>query len=69
MFVYGSTMKWTLLNENHINGLVQDCSDSSVLAMELLQSGTKPSVSSTSMSLMWISFNVLNPYESHVNFL
>ena len=28
----------------HIDGLVQDCSDSSVLAMELLQSCTKPSI-------------------------
>ena len=28
----------------HIDGLVQDCSDSSALAMELLQSGTKPSI-------------------------
>ena len=28
----------------HINGLVQDCSNSSALAMELLQSCTKPSI-------------------------
>ena len=28
----------------HIDGLVQDCSNSSVLAMELLQSSTKPSI-------------------------
>ena len=28
----------------HINGLVQDCSDSSVLAMELLQSRNNPSM-------------------------
>ena len=27
----------------HIDGLVQDCSNSSALTMELLQSGTKPS--------------------------
>ena len=26
----------------HFNGLVQDCSNSSAFAMELLQSGTKP---------------------------
>ena len=26
----------------YVNGLVQDCSDSSALAMELLQSCTKP---------------------------
>ena len=29
-----------------IDGLVQDCSNSSALAMELLQSCTKPSISS-----------------------
>ena len=28
----------------HIDGLVQDCSNSSALAMELLQSCTKPSI-------------------------
>ena len=28
----------------YIDGLVQDCSNSSVLAMELLQSSTKPSI-------------------------
>ena len=31
------------LRHHQINGLVQDCSNSSVLAMELLQSCTKPS--------------------------
>ena len=29
---------------SHIDGLVQDCSNSSVQAMELLQSCTKPSI-------------------------
>ena len=29
----------------YIDGLVQDCSNSSALAMELLQSYTKPSIS------------------------
>ena len=29
---------------SYINGLVQDCSNSSALAMELLQSCTKPSI-------------------------
>ena len=33
-------------NINNIDGLVQDCSNSSALALELLQSGTKPSISS-----------------------
>ena len=28
----------------HVDGLVQDCSNSSALAMELLQSCTKPSM-------------------------
>ena len=31
-------------NKAHIEGLVQDCCNSSVLAMELLQSCTKPSI-------------------------
>ena len=31
-------------NIEHIDGLVQDCSNSSALAMELLQSCTKPSI-------------------------
>ena len=31
--------------EDHIDGLVQDCSNSSVLAVQLLQSCTKPSIS------------------------
>ena len=30
--------------QQHIDGLVQDCSNSSVLSMELLQSCTKPSL-------------------------
>ena len=32
---------------DYINGLLQDCSNSSALAMELLQSCTKPSISSS----------------------
>ena len=32
-----------LSQEGYINGLAQDCDNSSVLAMELLQSFTKPS--------------------------
>ena len=35
--------------EQHIDDLVQDCSNSSALAMELLQSCTKPSISSIIM--------------------
>ena len=30
--------------ESHVDGLVQDCSNSSVLAVELMQSCTKPSI-------------------------
>ena len=30
--------------QQHIDGLVQDCSNSSASAMELLQSCTKPSI-------------------------
>ena len=37
----------------HINGLVQDCSISSALAVEILQSCTKPSIETTSPHLMY----------------
>ena len=40
-----------LLNCFHIDGLVQDCSNSSALAMELLQSCTKPSNITNSTSI------------------
>ena len=33
-----------MIQAHHIDGLVQDCSNSSALAMELLQSCTKPSI-------------------------
>ena len=38
-------MAWQWQVQDHIDGLVQDCSISSVLAMEILQSCTKPSIS------------------------
>ena len=34
----------------HIDGLAQDCSNSSALAMELLQSCAKPSIYDTSVT-------------------
>ena len=37
--------------QDDINGLVQDCSNSTVLAMELLQSCTKPSIYESSSEL------------------
>ena len=38
----------------HVDGLVQDCSNSSALAMELLQSYTKPGMCSTEIKkIMW----------------
>ena len=37
-------MDKVLMRLDHINGLVQDCSNSSALAMELLQSYTKPCI-------------------------
>ena len=41
----GSTSRWKADTKGiHMDGLVQDCSNSSALAMELLQSCTKPSV-------------------------
>ena len=39
-----------LLSSEHIHGFVQDCRNSSVLAMELLQSCTKPSISAPGSS-------------------
>ena len=38
---------------SHVDGLVQDCSNSSALAMELLQSCTKPSM----YGFGWITWN------------
>ena len=50
----------------YIDGLVQDCSNSSALAMELLQSCTKPSIY-TLITLdkrrNAISISILNPRE------
>ena len=50
----------------YIDGLVQDCSNSSALAMELLQSCTKPSIY-TLIALderrNVISLSILNPRE------
>ena len=46
-YIYGShhvRLIWSLLSWNYIDGLVQDCSNSSALAMELLQSCAKSSV-------------------------
>ena len=36
----------------HIDGLVQNCNISSVLAMEILQSCTKPSISNFEVSIV-----------------
>ena len=54
--------------QRYIDGLVQDCSNSSALAMELLQPCTKPSISSS----MYISsnkqlLNHLNPWNVAAN--
>ena len=38
------SLLWELIPELYIDGLMQDCINSSALAMELLQSYTKPSV-------------------------
>ena len=40
----------------HLDGLVQDCSNSSALAMELLQSYTEPSIRSTCHIQLWVPF-------------
>ena len=42
-FVVFEVQHWVMIEHSqHIEGLVQDCSNSSALAMELLQSCTKP---------------------------
>ena len=38
---------------SYIDGLVQDCSNSSALAMELLQSYTKPSIWSSLLHIIY----------------
>ena len=52
--IYTGVIKWICVRimfihkakkEAYIDGLVQDCSSSSALTMELLQSGTKPLIS------------------------
>ena len=43
----------------YIDGLVQDCSNSSALAMELLQSCTKPSICA------WLEIKLLQPLHVH----
>ena len=48
------------LNLGYIDGLVQDCCNSSALAMELLQSCTKPSMG-------WIMLNKIQTSEWHKN--
>ena len=45
-------MTWQQKVTNHIDGLVQDCINSSMLAMELLQSFTKPSNCEQTMTYM-----------------
>ena len=53
-------LRWCVraaIDRTYITGLVQDCSNSSVLAMELLQSCTKPSIWS-------LHINTLRPLQS-----
>ena len=48
---------WSVIFDKYIHGLVQDCSISSVLALEILQSCTKPSIYSTSLEIsIWFNF-------------
>ena len=44
MFFYEWLPFWLFMSLKHIDGLMQDCSISSSLAMEILQSFTKPSI-------------------------
>ena len=50
-----ATSEVTVVIIRHVDGLVQDCSNSSALAMELLQSCTKPSMSCIQLinSFLW----------------
>ena len=43
----------------YIDGLVQDCSNSRVLAMELLQSCTKPSISNYAINFLIDKNNII----------
>ena len=47
-------MPFPYKNDNFIDGLVQDCSISSALAMEILQSCTKPSMYSYTYMYIYI---------------
>ena len=59
-------MMWNTIYE-YIDGLVQDCSNSSVLAMELLQSCTKPSMH-TFIYIEWTVFvNVATKSAQHAH--
>ena len=51
---------------NHIDGTVQDCSISIANAMEILQSCTKPSISSAKETCTWPSYR--RWYPSHGDF-
>ena len=48
---------------HHIDGLVQDCSKSSVLAMDLLQSCTKPLISNQILQLFFLHKSLWNMYK------
>ena len=65
--------QWNILNmsEWYINGIVQDCSKSSALAMELLQSCTKPSICTEQSRTQSCAFcwDILYPMKSSMNLL
>ena len=46
-------INYTIYSEGYIDGLVQDCNNSIPDALELLQSCTKPSISSAALSWMY----------------
>ena len=50
----------------YINGLVQDCSDSSALAMELLQSCAKPSICISYMNYAHITCYIIGDTKHHL---
>ena len=51
----------------HVDGLVHDCSNSSALAMELLQSCTKPSMWNIFSHWLWRPCPTINRKQNHIS--
>ena len=55
-----SKMRVNVYIVHNIDGLVKDFSNSSALAMELLQYGTKPSIYMIRFKFSWVLFTIEN---------